>query len=311
LENTGGTTGSTLVQTGASKGQTFSFVADAHLTGVVWQVNSVTTLSDIQLKIYATTGGLPTGDPVFEDGGVLPDTLVAGDYVQMDFPTTVDLTAGDYAVVLETTGSNLSFRLNNSNDYAGGRLIRNTGSGWANGADASSDFRFSLQGTIDAPVVRPMASTGPNIIFILADDLGWTDHDVSALAAGNHSDFYQTPNLTKLATEGVSFTSAYAQPNCAPTRAALLTGQYSPRTGNGVYNVTSLNRAGARTTYTTPANQGDEHVGGDATTITVAEAFYNSGYVTAHFGKYHAGSSDPTNDTHPLNQGFDYNLWRW
>lgn len=307
LENKGGTAGSTLVDAATSKGQTFSFATDAHLTGVVWQVNSVTTLSDIQLKIYQTTGGQPSGAPVFEDGGTLPGTLVAGDYVQMDFPSTVDLPAGDYAFVLKTTGSNLTFRLNNSNGYAGGRLIRDTGSGWANGANTDSDFRFSLQGTIDPPVSRPAASSGPNIVFVLVDDYGWTDHNIAALAQGNESDFYQTPNLARLASEGVSFTSAYAQPNCAPTRAALLTGQYSCRTGNGVYNVTSLNRSGSKTTYTTAADQGDEHANGDEDTITIAEALYDAGYVTAHFGKYHAGSSDPGSDTHPLNQGFDYN----
>lgn len=278
LENTAGTAGSTLVNSATSKGQTFSFSTDAHLTGVVWQVNSVTTLSDIQLKIYPTTGGQPAGSPVFEDGGTLPGTLVAGDFVQMNFPSTVDLPAGDYAFVLETSGSDLTFRLNISNGYADGILIRNTGSGWTNGTNPDIDFRFSLQGTIDAPVTRPMASTGPNLIFVLADDYGWTDHDISALAMGHHSDFYQTPNLARLASEGVSFTSAYAQPNCAPTRAALLTGQYSPRTGNGVYNVFSLNRQSGRTTYTTPANQGDELINGNEATITIAEALYNAGY---------------------------------
>lgn len=156
---------------------------------------------------------------------------------------------------------------------------------------------------------RPAASNGPNVVFILVDDWGWTDHSNAALAQGYQSDFYQTPNFTKMIESGVAFTSTYVQPNCAPTRAAIISGQYSPRSGNGVYNVASLSRAGgSRTTYTQPAKQVDEHVGGDEQTVTVGEAFVNSGYVTAHFGKYHAGSSNETDPTFPLNQGFDYNF---
>lgn len=161
--------------------------------------------------------------------------------------------------------------------------------------------------SINVLPARSPASSGPNIVFVLVDDWGWTDHSNSAVAGGHQSDFYQTPNFERLVEAGVAFTSTYAQPNCAPTRAALLSGQYSCRTGNGVYNVSSLSRSGTRTTYTTAANQGDEHANGDEQSITIAEAFVNSGYVTAHFGKYHAGSGNPADPTFPLNQGFDYN----
>jgi len=80
----------------------------------------------------------------------------------------------------------------------------------------------------------------PNIVFILADDLGWTDLSTGETNLGNGSDFYETPNIDALAKSGISFTSAYMQPNCAPTRAALISGQYPARDGNGVYNVVSL-----------------------------------------------------------------------
>ena len=126
------------------------------------------------------------------------------------------------------------------------------------------------------------------------------------MAEGHQSDFYQTPNFERLVEAGVAFTSTYAQPNCAPTRAALLSGQYSCRSGNGVYNVASLNRASGRTTYTTPASQRIT-IAGTEEIVTIAEAFRNSGYVTAHIGKYHVGSSNPSDPTFPLNQGFDYN----
>ena len=310
LENTAGaSSGNSVISAGNSKGQTHSFSEAVELTGVVIKVGSVTTASDLKLEIYSVAGGLPSGVAHFSDTGTMPATLVSGDYLQIDFPAQLDLAAGDYAIVLESTNSNFNVKLNKSDGYAAGRLIKknsSSGNAWATAA-AADDFEFALLGSIGTPVARPVASAGPNIIFILADDAGWTDHDISSLALGHQSDFYQTPNLARLASEGVSFTSAYAQPNCAPTRAALMTGQYSPRVGNGVYNVTSLNRAGSRTTYTTPPSQGSEHVSGDADTVTVGESFYNSGYVTAHFGKYHVGSSDPAADDHPLNQGFDYN----
>ena len=178
---------------------------------------------------------------------------------------------------------------------------------------ATTNDPSRLQGLrLDFTVARPAASTGPNILFILVDDWGWTEHSSATMASDGgssyQSPYFQTPNFDTLVSEGIALTSTYAQPNCAPTRAALLSGQYSPRHGNGVYNVSSLNRSGSgRTTYTTAANQGDEHMNGDKQTITIAEAFYNSGYVTAHFGKYHAGATDPNDPTFPLNQGFDYN----
>src|SRR6187455_3259975 len=75
----------------------------------------------------------------------------------------------------------------------------------------------------------------PNIVFILADDLGYTD------VACYGSKYYETPNIDRLASQGVRFTSGYTgSPNCAPTRAALMSGQYTPRTG--VYTVGSIDR---------------------------------------------------------------------
>ena len=67
--------------------------------------------------------------------------------------------------------------------------------------------------------------TPPNIVLIYADDLGWRDLGVQG------SRFYETPNIDRLAAEGMRFTDAYANaPNCAPSRAALISGQYAPRT---------------------------------------------------------------------------------
>ena len=77
----------------------------------------------------------------------------------------------------------------------------------------------------------------PNIVFILADDLGWTDIGCQG------SKYYETPNIDKLAAQGMRFTSYYHCQNCAPTRAALMSGQYPPRTG--IYTVGTLERGNA------------------------------------------------------------------
>src|SRR5260370_33940443 len=78
----------------------------------------------------------------------------------------------------------------------------------------------------------------PNFVIILADDLGWTDVGCQG------TKYYETPNIDKLAAQGLRMTSYYHSPNCAPTRAALMTGQYAPRTG--VYTVGSLERGLAK-----------------------------------------------------------------
>ena len=75
----------------------------------------------------------------------------------------------------------------------------------------------------------------PNIVFILADDLGWTDLGVMG------SDYYETPNIDRLATEGILFDNAYAAAaNSAPSRACMMTGMYTPR--HGVYTVSPPDR---------------------------------------------------------------------
>ncbi len=87
-------------------------------------------------------------------------------------------------------------------------------------------------------------SDQPNIIIFMVDDLGWNHIGVDAPTMGTHDKRYVTPNLAKFAEQGLSFTHAYAQPNCAPTRAAMLSGQYPARIHNGVYVVGNLNRNG-------------------------------------------------------------------
>src|SRR4051812_20263296 len=79
------------------------------------------------------------------------------------------------------------------------------------------------------------AANKPNIVFILADDLGYTD------VACYGSKYYETPNIDKLAKDGLKFTDGHTcGPNCQPTRASLMSGQYGPRTG--VYTVGNIDR---------------------------------------------------------------------
>ena len=81
------------------------------------------------------------------------------------------------------------------------------------------------RGTVLALVLSAVASgQPPNIVLILSDDQGWND------VGFNGDEFYETPNLDRMAREGMIFTSAYSSgPNCAPTRASLISGMYPPR----------------------------------------------------------------------------------
>ncbi|MBN1352581.1 sulfatase [candidate division KSB1 bacterium] len=131
----------------------------------------------------------------------------------------------------------------------------------------------------------------PNIIYFNVDDLGWTDTGFMG------SRFYETPNIDRLAAEGVVFTNAYAPAaNCAPSRACCLTGQYGPR--HGIYTVGKSERGSAEYRKLIPVP--NRTVLPDEA-ITIAEALKTGGYVTCHAGKWHLGDD-------PRTQGFDVNF---
>ncbi|MEM7143527.1 MAG: sulfatase-like hydrolase/transferase [Verrucomicrobiota bacterium] len=160
----------------------------------------------------------------------------------------------------------------------------------------------------------------PNIIIYMVDDLGWNHISADQVTMGTHSDQYRTPELEKLANEGLSFTHAYAQPNCAPTRAAMLSGQYPARIHNDVYVVQSLSRF-SKDNKKDPDKRRNggitkeeakfipqtqtEDVAPEA--VTIAEALKKNGYATAHIGKYHVGGHEGE-ATMPENVGFDINI---
>lgn len=136
------------------------------------------------------------------------------------------------------------------------------------------------------------ADKRPNIVFILADDLGYTD------VACYGSKYYETPNIDRLAADGVRFVSGYTcGPNCQPTRAALLSGQYNPRTG--IYTVGDIDRFNWESRALRPV---DNVQNLPLDKITLPQTLKQAGYATAMFGKWHLGNQG---QYHPSKRGFD------
>ena len=126
----------------------------------------------------------------------------------------------------------------------------------------------------------------PNIVVLLADDLGWSD---LSCYGSRHT---HTPNLDRLAEEGMRFTDFYAAaPNCSPSRAGLLTGRVPARTG--IYNYIP--------------DQGPLYL--PTSEVTVAELLKDAGYDTAHFGKWHLNYNVESKEIpQPADHGFNYSL---
>lgn len=150
------------------------------------------------------------------------------------------------------------------------------------------------------------ASMGkPNVIVILADDLGWSDTTLYGTTT-----FYQTPNVERLAKRGMTFTRAYsASPLCSPTRSALLTGLSPARTGITVPNCHEPRVVLQATTGKKAAPDQKAIMPDPVTRLkteyrTLAETLKDAGYATAHFGKWHLGPEPYS----PLQQGFDFDL---
>ena len=137
----------------------------------------------------------------------------------------------------------------------------------------------------------------PNIVFILADDLGWADLGCYG------STFYETPNLDRMANEGMRFTDAYAACNvCSPTRASILTGKYPASMGITSHIGLPQPDKWRKNTPLLPASY-KEHL--DLNEITLAEAMKAAGYRTAFIGKWHLGYDE---QYYPEHQGFDVNI---
>ena len=180
-----------------------------------------------------------------------------------------------------------------------------------------------------AKAETPIAERPPNIVFILADDLGI--NDISTFGGGVAGGRVRTPNIDRLAAEGAVFTQAYSGTGtCAPSRAMLMTGRYPTRSGfeftptpPGMVPIVGMfaedmlkdaQRQGSdlprpvwsrEAVETAPPFQ-DMGLPGEE--VTIAEVLQETGYHTVHIGKWHLGRSAPFR---PVSQGFDESLLMW
>ena len=124
-----------------------------------------------------------------------------------------------------------------------------------------------------------IAQKKPNVIIIVADDLGWND-------VGYHGSDIQTPNIDRLAREGVELNRFYVHPTCSPTRSALVTGKSPLRLG-----------------FLSPLSK-NNRLGLHLSEKTIADYFKQNGYQTSLIGKWHLGRF--SKDYLPTNRGFDH-----
>ena len=149
----------------------------------------------------------------------------------------------------------------------------------------------------------------PNVVLILIDDMGWIDTGCYG------SKFYETPNIDRLAAEGMRFTDGYAAcAVCSPTRAAVMTGRYPARLGVTDWIRSRFQGGKIPDDKKNPS----EYIGGknskllcppnalwmELEEITIAEALKPAGYTSCHIGKWHLGADD----WYPDKQGFDFNI---
>ena len=134
--------------------------------------------------------------------------------------------------------------------------------------------RFWIITFIATLLAQPISAKEPNILYILADDLGFSD-------LGCFGGEISTPNLDSLASNGVRLTQFYNTGRCCPSRAALLTGQYPHRVGLGHMTTNDLGRPGYRGVVSADAQ-------------TIAQALKPAGYRSFMSGKWHLGTPDPT-----------------
>lgn len=167
----------------------------------------------------------------------------------------------------------------------------------------------------------PASERPPNIIFILADDLGI--NDISTFGGGVAGGRVATPNIDRLAAQGAVFTNAYSGTStCAPSRAMLMTGRYPTRTGfeftptpNGMGRIVSMFAEDLRGTSGMPPMTWNEAAdregpafnarGLPSEEVTIAEVLKSKGYHNVHIGKWHLGGAGPFR---AVSQGFDESL---
>ena len=137
------------------------------------------------------------------------------------------------------------------------------------------------------------AQDRPNIVLFLVDDMGWMDSEPYG------SQFYDTPNMTRLSELSMRFTNAYALPLCSPTRATILSGQYPTRhrvttaSGHQPPQEPGQSLYPEKVSPTQPLIYAKSKNYLDPDILTLAEVLRGAGYRTGHFGKWHLGATQP------------------
>ncbi|MEZ6132718.1 MAG: sulfatase [Planctomycetaceae bacterium] len=133
------------------------------------------------------------------------------------------------------------------------------------------------------------AAQQPNVVLFVVDDMGWMD------SSAYGSQYYETPNMDRLAKQSMRFTDAYAVPLCSPTRCSILSGQYSSRHGVTSASGHQPPAAADASRYAQKASPASQFVYAssknfiDPKIVTLAEVLRDAGYRTGHFGKWHLG----------------------
>lgn len=170
------------------------------------------------------------------------------------------------------------------------------------------NFKTALQSLLlvaFGAAVGNAADPKPNVVFILADDLGWSDTTLFGTTT-----LYRTPHIERLAKRGMTFTRAYSSsPLCSPTRASVLTGLSPARHGitSPTCHLPKVILEPVQTTSGSPKQKATmpESVSRlDTKYYTMAEMFHDNGYATGHFGKWHLGAEPYS----PLEHGFDVDV---
>ncbi len=156
-------------------------------------------------------------------------------------------------------------------------------------------MRFFLWCALVAGLAMPVGAARLNVVFILVDDWGCADAGVQG------SGFFETPNIDRLARQGMRFTQAYAAAAiCSPTRAAIMTGKSPARLDMTIWHEGAVR--GGPTNRRLLEAKAQPNLPREE--VTLAELFQQHGYSTAHIGKWHLGKAG----YYPETQGFDVNI---
>ena len=197
-------------------------------------------------------------------------------------------------------GASHSGASSGSAGVSGGSTGASAGAGGSSGSSGSASTTGGSAGSSGSSMAGQAGSAGssqnppthPNFIFILGEARGWTSTSVlqDEEVTNSKSDIFQTPNLENLAAEGMTFSDFYApSPRCMPSRASYFTGK-SPAQLHMTFIPEGNKDGDIQGSVVPPITVTDL----PTTNVTVGSMLKNVGYATAHFGKWHAGSTDPS-----------------